>query len=175
MPTLKITARINDREFRRTLQRLERAGTDLQTVFADIGEYGLLSIEDRFSHQIGPDGRPWADLHPQTRAQKRHPKILTESGRLRGSYIYRAGSDQVEIGTNVRYAAIHQFGGQTRPHMIQARNKKALFWAGASHPVRAVHHPGSRIPARPVLGISNTDEREVLAIVQDHYRRVISG
>lgn len=31
----------------------------------------------------------------------------------------------------------------TRPHIIQPRFKKALFWPGARHPVRVVHHPGT--------------------------------
>jgi hypothetical protein len=32
----------------------------------------------------------------------------------------------------------------TRAHDIVARNAKALFWAGASHPVARVHHPGTQ-------------------------------
>lgn len=32
----------------------------------------------------------------------------------------------------------------TAPHEIRPRNKKALFWPGAEHPVGLVHHPGTR-------------------------------
>jgi phage gpG-like protein len=59
--------------------------------------------------------------------------------------------DSVEVGTNVAYAAIHQFGGKTKPRVIQPKNGKALFWPGAAHPVQSVNHPGSTIPARPFL------------------------
>lgn len=31
----------------------------------------------------------------------------------------------------------------SRPHIIEASTKKALFWQGADHPVRKVNHPGT--------------------------------
>ena len=30
----------------------------------------------------------------------------------------------------------------THPYIIRPKNKKALYWKGALHPVRLVHHPG---------------------------------
>ncbi|MGE5552831.1 MAG: hypothetical protein ACM3XZ_02770 [Betaproteobacteria bacterium] len=32
----------------------------------------------------------------------------------------------------------------TPPHIIRPVEKKALYWHGAAHPVREVHHPGTR-------------------------------
>jgi len=32
----------------------------------------------------------------------------------------------------------------TPPHIIRPKNKKALYWRGAKHPVKLVHHPGSK-------------------------------
>lgn len=32
----------------------------------------------------------------------------------------------------------------TPPHIIRPKNKKALYWRGAKHPVKVVRHPGSR-------------------------------
>lgn len=68
------------------------------------------------------------------------------------------------ITAGARYARIHELGGTTRPHEIRPKNKKALhFWvggggAGGFHGygmsevvTRVVHHPGSKIPARPYL------------------------
>lgn len=37
----------------------------------------------------------------------------------------------------------------TPPHKIRPKNKKALSWAGASHPVKEVNHPGT--DKHPVL------------------------
>lgn len=30
------------------------------------------------------------------------------------------------------------------PHVIRPKNKKALYWRGAAHPVKKVNHPGTR-------------------------------
>jgi hypothetical protein len=32
----------------------------------------------------------------------------------------------------------------TRPHDIKPKNGKALFWPGAKHPVKVVHHKGTK-------------------------------
>ena len=48
--------------------------------------------------------------------------------------------DEVEVGTNVEYAAIHQFGGD---------------------------EVGINIPARPYLGLSPDNEADLLSVVED--------
>ena len=91
------------------------------------------------------------------------------TGRLRDSMqrtdaLVIAAGESLEvrssIGSNVRtggasvvYAAIHEYGGQTRPHKITAKNKSALsfFIGGKAVVVKSVNHPGSKIPARPYL------------------------
>jgi hypothetical protein len=40
------------------------------------------------------------------------------------------------------YAPFVQFG--TAPHVIEPKEKKALYWPGAAHPVRKVNHPGTK-------------------------------
>ena len=37
----------------------------------------------------------------------------------------------------------------SRPHVIEAKNKQALHWRGARHPVKRVQHPGT--PALHIL------------------------
>ena len=49
--------------------------------------------------------------------------------------------------SNIKYAAGVEFG--TRPHIIKPKNKKAVYWKGASHPVKSVRHPGGK--AKPYL------------------------
>ena len=49
--------------------------------------------------------------------------------------------------SNVKYAIIVEKG--SRPHIIRAKNKKALYWEGAKYPVKQVKHPGSK--AKPYL------------------------
>jgi len=40
------------------------------------------------------------------------------------------------------YAPHVEFG--TKPHVIVPKDKKALYWPGAAHPVKRVNHPGSK-------------------------------
>lgn len=40
------------------------------------------------------------------------------------------------------YAPYVEFG--TKPHVILPKNKKALYWPGAAHPVARVNHPGTK-------------------------------
>lgn len=59
-----------------------------------------------------------------------------------------------EIGPQgIPYAAIHEFGGVTRPHKIEPRNADVLAFQIGKENVFAkfVNHPGSKIPARPYL------------------------
>lgn len=46
------------------------------------------------------------------------------------------------LAHGVEYGVFLEEG--TKPHEIRPRNKKALYWPGASHPVKRVKHPGSR-------------------------------
>lgn len=68
-----------------------------------------------------------------------------------------------QYGTKVPYAAIHEFGGVTRPHVIVPRRKKFLVFRGRDDKLvfaRKVNHPGSRIPARPYLGPALLDSKQ---------------
>ena len=66
----------------------------------------------------------------------------------RGGENLNIGNLTVTIHTsNIKYARGVEEG--TRPHIIKAKNKKALYWKGARHPVKSVRHPGSR--AKPFL------------------------
>lgn len=40
------------------------------------------------------------------------------------------------------YAPYVEFG--TKPHVIVPKDKKALYWPGAAHPVMRVNHPGTK-------------------------------
>lgn len=57
----------------------------------------------------------------------------------------------IETGAEDEHGApIGLFGEVgTKPHVIEARNKEALFWPGAAHPVKKVNHPGTQ--AKPHL------------------------
>lgn len=125
----------------RALVGLQLRAANLREPLAEIGAMLLTSTQDRFEKEQGPDGSPWAPLV----APVGRP-ILRDTVRLFQSLTYAVGRNQVEVGSNVVYARIHQLGGQT----------------GRGH--------AAEIPARPYLGMSDDDEREALEIVNDYLK-----
>lgn len=99
-------------------------------------------------------------------------KILQDSGRLRNSITKQSDADSAVVGTNVVYAAIHNFGGQTAARVIYPSKKKALAWATGRHPVKKVNHPGSKIPARPFMVLTPEDEADLVDSVSDYLATV---
>jgi phage virion morphogenesis protein len=170
-----IQVKIDDAEIRALLKQLAHQARGLAPAMKNIGEYLVRSTWERFDLQKDPEGKPWTPLAPSTRERKKEPRILIESHQLRDTINYRADDRSVTIGSPKVYAAIHQFGGRTRAHVIKPRNKKALNWPGGKHPVGAVNHPGSNIPARPFLGLSKEDREEIVEIIRDHLIRHRGG
>lgn len=79
----------------------------------------------------------------------------------------------------VPYARIHEFGGQTRPHKITARNAQALhFFIGQQEFFRkSVNHPGSKIPERSYMRAALAELRakiveDMTAAVKPNWRDI---
>jgi phage virion morphogenesis protein len=106
------------------------------------------------------EGRPkWLPI-------ERAGEILQKTGRLKSSIDSDSDNDSAVVGTNVIYANIHNQGGTTRPHVIRPRNKKALAFGGGV--VKKVNHPGSVIPARPFLTLTDDDLNGVTQSIDDY-------
>lgn len=65
-----------------------------------------------------------------------------DTGYLRNSINTKVSTWEGVVSTNVAYAKIVEDG--SKPHIIRPKNKKFLYWKGASHPVKQVRHPGSK-------------------------------
>lgn len=118
---------------------------DLDPALDEIGASQVTEVQDRFEHARDPKGKPWQPLSPITIAQRKapSPKILRLTGNLYDSVTHQVLSKRgVRIGTNRRYARLHQLGGETSR--------------------------GVKIPARPFLGLSEAGEKEIIAILNDH-------
>ena len=71
-----------------------------------------------------------------------------KTGHLRRGIATNIGNMEATVHTsNIKYAVMVEKG--TKAHIIKPKNKKALYWKGASHPVKQVNHPGSK--AKPYL------------------------
>lgn len=94
-------------------------------------------LVDHFE-QVGPDFIEYATIDFWTVSTEEAP---IRKGTLRGSIQYNQQDLYTWIvGTALEYApAVHD---GSKPHDIFPVNKKALFWPGAEHPVKMVHHPG---------------------------------
>lgn len=93
--------------------------------------------------------------------------LQRRSGRLLGSIRSELVETTDSIGgrvstSGVPYARIHEYGGQTSPHVIMARNSSSLafVWQGQMRFFKKVNHPGSKIPARPYMSTSLEEMRE---------------
>ncbi len=142
--------------------RLENA----QPMWDEVGGYLVVKTQNRFDTGTSPEGAKWP---ASLRALNGAGKTLIDSARLYQSITHNASATGVEVGTNVEYAAIHQFGGT-----IHAKTSKGLNWSysakGANQKSWA-RKMSVTIPARPFLGIDDEDQIEILAIAE----RYIAG
>lgn len=114
MPRIEID--INDSTLRAKLAQLKQEGREPGPALTEIGAELKKRIQLGFRTGRSPDGHPWVPI------KHRQGSPLLASGRLRSSIDYHVAGDSVTIGTNLVYAALHQFGGEVRP-----KNKKALI------------------------------------------------
>jgi hypothetical protein len=74
--------------------------------------------------------------------------VHKRTGRLRDSLRAEVRDKVLRVGSlDCNYATDVEMG--TAPHVILPKNKKALYWPGARHPVARVNHPGT--PPFPYL------------------------
>ena len=96
--------------------------------------------------------------------QKEAMSNLTKNKSVATGHLRRAVSTDIKgleatvHTSNVKYAIMVEKG--TKAHLIKPKNKKMLYWKGASHPVRIVRHPGSR--AKPFLEPAFEKEKDQL-------------
>lgn len=104
----------------------------------DIGEYMVGEIQDNLDGQKLFDGRPM----PQSKAAiARKGKTLIKRHHLYDSYVYQLEAGGVAWGSSLVYAAIHHFGGNRAIHTKRG--------------------PVQPLPARPVTGIGDRQEKRI--------------
>jgi phage virion morphogenesis protein len=157
-----------------TLARAIAALDDATEMFDRIGVAMVASTQLRFETEKGPAGNPWpASLRAQMSPAG---KTLFDTGRLFGSFAREAGPDQVAWGTNEIYARIHQTGG-----VIRAKTKKGLrfrpFGGGGKGGDNEgfVVRQSVTLPARPFLGVDDSDERAISRIAGEYLAEALGA
>lgn len=140
---MKASLRITRNTITPSLRRRARQLSDRRPLLKTMGEYTVQHTKRAFN-EPGLRPAPWPNLKSGGPSRLRKNNVLSRSPR-----VIMVDNGKAVVGSDRRYAAIHQLGGKTRPHIIKAKNGKALHWPGARHPVKQVNHPGSKIPARP--------------------------
>ena len=142
------------------LDRARALLADMTPVYQDIGEYMVKATRDRFLTGTAPDGSRWRQKSPTTLAEyirrgdgNRPNPLIGPSGRLGKEIAVLVTKDSAEIGSSLIYSGVMQFGAA----------KGAFGTTSRGGPV-----PWGDIPARPWLGISAEDERNILDVVDEH-------
>jgi len=126
------------------------ANPNLRPLLDALGAEGEAQTRRRITEEkTAPSGTPWAPWSPAyAKTRKGNQSLLQSKNNLLDSITHNViGNDEVEWGSNVVYAAIHQFGG-----------------AGV----------GKNIPARPYLGLSSDNQADMDAIMTDWARGLIA-
>lgn len=167
------------------LAKLAAAGEDATPAMQRVGSFLETDTLLRFERETGPDGRKW----PQSlRARHSGGQTLTDTARLRQSIVSEATATSAAVGTNLVYAAIHQFGGtikrearqQTIYHHYDKRSgelSRRFVKKGKSNFARdaQVKAHEVKIPARPFLGLNEQSEVGITEILTDYLAGAAGG
>ena len=147
---MRMTLHINDDALNRFIGGIDNVPALQQYIAASLE----LQTRERFEKKRDPDGKKWKPNRSDT-------PTLEKTGRLRESITTRITGDEIHIGTNAVYAAIHQFGGVIKP-----TNAKTLsfFPKGAN---RRIFTKKVTIPQRAFLGFGRDDELAINDAVRD--------
>jgi phage gpG-like protein len=139
------------------LAAVAAAVSDMTPVMDAIGELLLVSAQDRMRDGEQPDGAPFVPRAQTT--LDRYAKLgltfgapLNVSGDMRNTLFYEADQDSVEYGSNALQAAVMQFGAA-----------KGAFGKTSNGP----SIPWGTIPARPFIGLSDEDQDNIIAELEE--------
>ena len=174
---------------RAALERLQAIGADPRPLMDIAGSLLEASTRQRFADGRGPGGIPWPPSKRQTYAARpggkpvkgevsrsamgpnRGGRTLVDRGGLLASVTFEARSDQVEVGIiaktpSAKFAYVHQFGATIRP-------KKGPFLVFTGPDGHKVFARKVTIPARPFIGIDETDRRDLMEAWEDYIGSVV--
>lgn len=181
---------IDNVDFTAAMERYHALLRDASPLMGIIAQEMHEAVESNFAAQ----GRPkWLGLSPKTLKKRRQAadsaKILQLGGRLAASIVPGHDATTARVGTNVVYAAIHQFGGIIERHPMSGYVRLRKDHNGAllrqrNHPHLAVFAKDShkrvhvtkwtrsegwtiKIPARPFLRLTESDCLGIEGTVSD--------
>lgn len=177
--------RVDAAGVRRAFERLEAGLRDARPLMREVA----FLMADAVAENFAQGGRPtWLGLASGGRS------TLQDTGRLRNSIVQYSDATAAIVGTNLVYAAIHQFGGEikfaprsgrsrlrtdARGNLLrQGESNRAVFARDTHTRVRTVRWTNAggwtvRMPARPFLHLTEADNREIEGAAQNYLRDLI--
>ena len=137
----------------RAIHSMLRAVDNPAPVLDGIGAAMEAATLRRFERAADPDGVPWLKSARVLSAKGEGGVTLTDSSDLKRSITHSVVGKTAEIGTNVIYAAIHQFGGEIK------RGGRTV----------------GQMPKRAFLGLSRDDGEIVLSILKRTIKEAAGG
>lgn len=162
-----LTVSLDSLDFDNAVANGLRQLSDLTPLMQGIGTVLETSVSERFEKGEGPGGIAWPVSH---RAREFGGKTLVDSTRLRDSIVSEADAHSARIGTNVPYAATHQFGALIEPTGADAAAKLAFTLPNGQF----IMVDQVEIPARPFLGFDAKDETDVADTVEAYMREAFA-
>ncbi|HAE76489.1 TPA: phage virion morphogenesis protein [Morganella morganii] len=173
--------KINTDGFEAALDKLVRGLENREPLMRRLAGMMADAVEENFAQE----GRPkWMGWSPSTARRRRGGRILQLSGRLAGSIGSYSDNDSAVVGTNVKYARIHQEGGEID---IPARSQRAYYRMGKDGTVgnRFVRKSRSnysewhtlpaykiKMPARPFLQLDDWEQYRMVLTIEDYLTRL---
>lgn len=142
-----IKIKLDKADLKRLQDKLKRI-TKLKEPLAQIKDALEASTKLRFNRGVDPEGQPWK---PRTEKYKQRlarqgrltPRVLVVTGKLQKSIQYLSDERKVVVGTNVEYAAAHNFGHKKKP----------------------------TLPKRQFIGLSELDKERIDEIIEKHIEK----
>ena len=171
---ITIDVKIDDREIKALFQRLQGRVKDLTPAMKVVGQIVRTSVVKNF--EVGGRPQRWK---PSRRAVVEGGRTMIDTGRLMKSITSRAYRDRAEVGTNVIYAAIHQFGFEgdveVKSHIRKVKSRdirKGRKKIASGITVVRSHSRHMNIPARPFLMVQDEDWREIREAILEYLMEV---
>ena len=139
-------------QLERLIGRLHRMATP--TWHAGLSRAAAEAARERiaasFAKERDPWGKPW---QKSLRAELESGQTLSDTGRLRRSFGYRVMPNGFVIGTNVLYAAVHQYGATIRAKRAPYLKFRLAGGSGRRKSRRGqwISTKSVKIPARPFI------------------------
>ncbi|ELS9321426.1 phage virion morphogenesis protein [Salmonella enterica] len=180
-----VTLTLDYRDAMHVLLGMEQQLRHPEPMLDKMGEALLDFHRQRFKDQESPSGEAWQELSRRYKKRKKRNKnkILVLDGTLRNTLRWQIRGNEMLFGTDRPYGAIHQFGGTIE---IAARSQQAYYRQLRSGRVKNQfvskrranysewHTIGAysiTMPARPWLGVSDTEKIRLVDIARNHLYR----